>query len=182
MDRPFQHSLSGFSFQAQQLQAMLIRCPMGPFEALLGHLSEAGHGRVRGRTSIRLVVELSCRVPARRLKWSRALDLDVHHARADPAPFGKTASRDPSTRSPRRCWHMFGLEREQQCLGVTRSVGATVRAETHTQHDHTCPPPAAAAQRCRARRRLFSCIVLSADDFVANAMCIELTIVTENTV
>ena len=28
--------------QAQQLQAMLIRCPMGPFEPLLGHLSEAG--------------------------------------------------------------------------------------------------------------------------------------------
>ena len=28
--------------QAQQLQAMLIRCPMGPLEPLLGHLSEAG--------------------------------------------------------------------------------------------------------------------------------------------
>ena len=28
--------------QAQQLEAMLIRCPMGPFEPLLGHLSEAG--------------------------------------------------------------------------------------------------------------------------------------------
>ena len=73
------------------------------------------------------MVELSYWSPARRLKRSRAPDLDVHPARADPAPFGKTASRDPSTRSPRRCW------RSVKCR-TGRDLAHGVGTRTDTNH------------------------------------------------
>ena len=72
-------------------------------------------------------MELSYWVPARRPKRSRAPDLDANPARADPAPFGKTASRDPSTRSPRRCW------RSVECR-AGRDLGHDVSTRTHTNH------------------------------------------------
>ena len=50
------------------------------------------HSRVRCRTSIHFVVELSYWIPTRRLKRSRAPNLVVHPAQADPAPFGKCAA------------------------------------------------------------------------------------------
>lgn len=73
------------------------------------------------------MVELSYWSPSRRLKRSRAPDLDVHLARADPAPFGKTASRDPSTRSPRRCWR--SVKRR-----TGRDLAHGVGTRTHNNH------------------------------------------------
>ena len=98
---------------------------------------------------MRLVVELSYWMPDRRPKRSRAPDLDVHPARADPAPFGKTASRDPSTRSPRRCL------RSVECRSG-RDLGHGVSTRTHTNHTG---PMATLVRRVGVRELRLHCTV-----------------------
>ena len=62
-------------------------------------------------------------MPSRRPKRSRAPDIDVTATRLDPATLGKTASRDPSARSPWR-WRRSVKGRSGRYLA--HSVSATI--------------------------------------------------------
>ena len=77
---------------------------MGPLEALLWHQICRRPARPCTGPHVdaprgRVVVALG--TISKAIKRSRISNLDVHPTRADPAPFGKTAWRAPSTRSPR---------------------------------------------------------------------------------
>ena len=102
-DQPFYLPSSGSA--ATRHADPVFQCPMGPFEEdLLGHLSEAGAAMCSAARQNISWWNCGNGYPLRRLEQSWAPDLDVYPARANPAPFGKTVSQDPPTRSPRRCW------------------------------------------------------------------------------
>ena len=105
---------------------------------------------MRGRTSIRLVVELLNWIPARRPKWSRPPDLDARPTGADPALSLREARRDPSTRRLAGCRGVLDDQRDESMHSRRPARALRVATRFHARDAHGARTHGACPVRLRA--------------------------------